>query len=146
LSQLFIPRRQWPLPYKSRPGRALSLPDRGRMSRWQQKEIPMTSLTNSGPEAKPPKPIEKAAAKTAHVQRELAIAEAELHLTNTVVGRALPDSREQGDLKKAVRQNAAIEAKVGQAAEELQEVQDLLHAEVAERQKMQSKLQRGAAS
>jgi hypothetical protein len=106
----------------------------------------MTSFTNSGPEAKPPKPIEKAAAKTAHVQRELAIAEAELHLTNTVVGRALPDSREQGDLKKAVRQNAAIEAKVGQAAEELQEVQDLLHAEVAERQKMQSKLQRGAAS
>lgn len=107
--------------------------------------MPMTSLTSSGTPAKPPKPIEQAAAKTEQVQQDLTVAEAELHLTNTVLERALADPDKQGDVQKAVDQNSAIEEKVGDAAEELQEVTDLLHAEVSERQRLEQELERRAS-
>lgn len=106
----------------------------------------MTSRTSNATGAKPTRPIERAAAKTAEVQQELAVAEAELHLTNTVLGRALPDPEKQGDVRKAVEQNSAIEERVGEAAEELQEVRDLLHAEVSERQRLELELERRAPS
>jgi hypothetical protein len=104
--------------------------------------MPMTSMTTGATNAKPLQPIEQAAAKTGQVQRDLTVAEAELHLTNTVLKRALADPKKEGDVKKAVEQNSAIQEKVGDAAEELQEVTDLLHAEVSERERLEKELER----
>jgi len=104
----------------------------------------MTSLTNGATHARPAKAIEQAAAKTGQVQRDLTVAEAELHLTNTVLERALADQKKQDDVKKAVEQNSAIQEKVGDAAEELQEVTDLLHAEISERERLEKELERRA--
>jgi hypothetical protein len=113
----------------------------------EQKEgTPMTSGRNSAARAKPSEPIEQAAAKTAQVQQELAVAEAELHLTNTVLGRAMPDPDKQGDVRKAVKHNIEIEETVCEAAEELQEVKDILQAEVGARERLESDLKRRASS
>ena len=93
-----------------------------------------------------PKPIEQAAARTSQIQQDLAIAEAELNLTNTVLGRTWTDeARERAaDVKKAVQQNATIEEKVGEAAEELQEVNELLQEEISERERLEQELERRA--
>lgn len=106
----------------------------------------MQADTSSAEAAEAPKPIEQAAAKTSQIQQDLAVAEAELNLTNTVLGRArADDSRERAaDVKKAVRQNAAIEEKVGEAAEELQEVNELLQEEISERERLEQELERRA--
>jgi hypothetical protein len=104
----------------------------------------MSSLASGATPAIPTKPIEQAAEKTGQVQQDLAVAEAELHLTNTVLERALADPAKQGDVKKAVDQNTAIEERVGDAAEELQEVTELLNAEVSERQRLEQELKRRA--
>jgi hypothetical protein len=102
----------------------------------------MNSARKSAASAHRSKPIEEAAAKAGQVQQDLAVAEAELHLTNTVIGRTLPEVSRQGDLKKAVDQNSAIEDKVGDAAEELQEVTELLEAEACERERLERELER----
>jgi hypothetical protein len=86
------------------------------------------SNNGAGARAHPPEPIEEAASRAAQVQQELAVAEAELHLTNTVLSRALADRDKKEDVRKAVEHNAVIEEKVGEAAEELQEVTELLRA------------------
>lgn len=104
----------------------------------------MNAGRKSAARRQPPKPIEQAATKAAQVQQELEVAEAELHLTNTVLRRSLPDPQRQGDVRKAVEQNAAIEAKVGEAAEELQEVADLLQSERSESERLE--LERRARS
>jgi len=107
----------------------------------------MDADTSSDAVAEPPKPIEEAAARTSQVQRDLAVAEAELSLTNTVLGQSWQqqDAREgREDVRKAVQQNAAIEEKVGDAAEELQEVTELLQEEISERERLEQELERRA--
>jgi hypothetical protein len=89
----------------------------------------------------PPKPIEEAAAKTAQIQQELLVAEAELQLTNTVLGRAKLPPQQEDDARKAVAQNVVIEEKVGEAAEDLQEVTELLQAEASERERLERQLE-----
>ena len=107
----------------------------------------MDSGTSRSAPDEAPKPIEQAAARTAQIQEDLAVVEAELNLTNAILGDAWPDAGEnEDDVKKAVRQNAAIEEKVGEAAEELQEVTDLLHEEISQRQRLERELERRAAS
>lgn len=103
----------------------------------------MNSATSNPAAAQPPKPIEQAATKTAQVQQELLVAEAELQLTNTVLGRPSPPAQQEDDLRKAVAQNGVIEEKVGEAAEELQEVSELLSAEISERQRLERQLEQG---
>jgi phosphoglycerate-specific signal transduction histidine kinase len=90
-----------------------------------------------------PKPIEEAASKTAQIQQELQVAEAELQLTNTVLGRAELPAQQEDDARKAVAQNVVIEEKVGEAAEDLQEVTELLQAEVSERERLERQLEQG---
>jgi len=88
----------------------------------------------------PGRPIEVAKDKTEAVQEDLAVASAELHLTNTALDRSLPQSARQGDVGKALEQNGVVQQKVSQAAEELAEVTELLHEEVAERQRLEAQL------
>lgn len=70
--------------------------------------------------------IEAAKTKTDQVQRDLEVASAELGLTHGALERELPKEVKKGDVAWAIRQNAALERKVQQAAEELEEVTELL--------------------
>lgn len=70
--------------------------------------------------------IEAARTKTEQVQRDLEVASAELGLTHGALERELPTHAKKGDVAWAIRQNAVLERKVQQAAEELEQVTDLL--------------------
>lgn len=70
--------------------------------------------------------IEAARSKTEQVQRDLEVASAELGLTHGALERELPPQAKHGDVAWAIRQNAALERKVQQAAEDLEEVTELL--------------------
>lgn len=93
-----------------------------------------------------PKPIVEAKARTEQVKEDLDVAGAELHLTNTALGRSLPDDQKQGDVRKALEQNAVVEEKVVGAAEELHDVKELLEEEIAERHRLERELARRSAS
>jgi hypothetical protein len=73
-----------------------------------------------------PAPLEQARSKTDQVQRDLEVASAELGLTHGALDRELPPDVKQGDVAWAIHQNKKLEKKVQQAAEELEEVTDLL--------------------
>jgi hypothetical protein len=85
-------------------------------------------------------PITQAHRQTERLQQELEVASAELHLTNTALETSLPQDAKQGDVAKALAQNAALEEKVTGAAEDLQSVTELLEEEVAERTRLQDEL------
>jgi hypothetical protein len=87
-------------------------------------------------------PIIQAKAKTEQVKEELAIAGAELHLSNTALGRNLPDDQKNGDVGKALQQNVVVEERVAGAAEELHDVKELLEEEIAERHRLERELAR----
>lgn len=70
--------------------------------------------------------IEHARAKTGQVQRDLEVASAELGLTHGALERKLPQEVKTGDVAWAIEQNQVLEQKVQQAAEELEEVTELL--------------------
>ncbi len=71
--------------------------------------------------------IEQARNKTVEVQRELEVASAELGLAHGALEREVPQSvKEKSDVAWAIRQNAVLERKVQQAAEELEHVTELL--------------------
>jgi hypothetical protein len=70
--------------------------------------------------------IEEAKSRTGQVQRDLEVASAELSLTHASLDRSVPPEHRSGDLAWAIEQNRALERKVQQAAEELEEVTELL--------------------
>jgi hypothetical protein len=70
--------------------------------------------------------IDAAKSKTDQVQRDLEVASAELGLTHGALDRELPPEVKKGDIAWAIEQNKVLERKVQQAAEELEEVTDLL--------------------
>jgi hypothetical protein len=70
--------------------------------------------------------IDAAKSKTDQVQRDLEVASAELGLTHGALERELPPDVKTGDIAWAIEQNKVLERKVQQAAEELEEVTDLL--------------------
>jgi hypothetical protein len=71
-------------------------------------------------------PIAQAHAKTDQVQHELEVASAELGLAHGALERHLPPQQRHSDVAWAIRQNAVLERKVQQAAEDLEEVTELL--------------------
>lgn len=73
-----------------------------------------------------PAPMEQAKSKTDQVQRDLEVASAELGLTHGALERELPPDVKTGDIAWAIHQNKVLERKVQQAAEELEEVNELL--------------------
>ena len=70
--------------------------------------------------------IDVARSKTDQVQRDLEVASAELGLTHGALERELPPDAKTGDVAWAIEQNKVLERKVQQAAEELEEVTELL--------------------
>lgn len=87
------------------------------------------------------RPLHRAREKTGKVQQDLAVAGAELGLTNSVLDNQLPESvKRSSDVQRALTQNEAIEEKVQEAANELQVVSDLLQEEVAERERLEREL------
>ncbi|GAC1601749.1 MAG: hypothetical protein NVS3B2_04880 [Ramlibacter sp.] len=91
--------------------------------------------------ATPARPLHRARLKTGHVQQQLEVASAELGLTNTVLGHSLPDSvKRSGDVQRALSQNEVIEVKVQEAADELQQVTELLDEEVTQRERLEREL------
>lgn len=70
--------------------------------------------------------IDVAKTKTDQVQRDLEVASAELGLTHGALERELPPDVKTGDVAWAIEQNRALERKVQQAADELEEVTELL--------------------
>ena len=73
-----------------------------------------------------PQPLEEACEKTDEVQRELEVASAELGLAHGALERHLPPEQRPSDVEWAIQQNAALERKVQRAAEELEQVTELL--------------------
>lgn len=86
------------------------------------------------------KPIETVREKTLSIQQELEVAGAELHLTNTALEAQLPQDVKNGEVGKALEQNAAVEEKVVEAAEDLQAMVELLEEEVAQRAWLEQEL------
>ena len=70
--------------------------------------------------------IETAKSRTGQVQKDLEVASAELGLTHGALDRNLPPECRNGDVAWAIEQNRILERKVQQAAEELEEVTELL--------------------
>ena len=70
--------------------------------------------------------LEQARSKTDQVQRDLEVASAELGLTHGALERELPSHVIHGDVAWAIQQNKILERKVQQAAEDLEEVTDML--------------------
>lgn len=88
----------------------------------------------------PAKPIDTVREKTQAIQQELEVAGAELHLTNTALETQLPHDVKNGEVSKALEQNAAVEEKVVEAAEDLQAMAQLLEEEVAQRAWLEQEL------
>lgn len=80
----------------------------------------------------PQKPLDAALEKTDEVQQELEVASAELGLTHGALERNIPPEVKTGDVAWAIDQNAALERKVQQAAEDLERVAELLEQAKAE--------------
>lgn len=100
--------------------------------------MPIDDTAGAGAGSIPP--IKVAKDKTVDVKEELAVADAELHLTNTALNRSLPADVKQGDVGKALEQNGKVQQKVKQAAEDLAEVTELLEEEIEQRQRLEAEL------
>lgn len=74
----------------------------------------------------PAQHIEAAKNRTDKVQQELEVASAELGLTHGALDRSLPPETRKGDVAWAIEQNKLLEQKVQRAAEELEEVTEML--------------------
>lgn len=70
--------------------------------------------------------LDEARSRTDQVQHDLEVASAELGLTHGALERELPPHVKKGDVEWAIRQNKVLERKVQEAAEELEEVTELL--------------------
>jgi hypothetical protein len=71
-------------------------------------------------------PLKAARAKAKKVQHDLEVACAELELTQGALHRHLPADARHADVAWALAQNDVVEQKVHDAAEELEEVQELI--------------------
>lgn len=85
-------------------------------------------------------PLAHARRKTGDVSKELQVASAELGLAHDALDRHLPPETKQGDVAWAIDQSEVVERKVQHAAQELQEVTELLEKEEAERARLEREL------
>jgi hypothetical protein len=70
--------------------------------------------------------LDEARSRTDQVQHDLEVASAELGLTHGALERELPPHVKKSDVAWAIHQNKVLERKVQEAAEELEEVTELL--------------------
>ena len=84
--------------------------------------------------------VVSAITKTEKVQEDIQLAEAELHLANTVINKKMSESVSGAELAKAVAHNASVEEKLHDAGEDLKVVTDLLSSEERDRKSLEAKL------
>jgi hypothetical protein len=92
------------------------------------------------------KPIARAKLKAEKVHEDLSIAGAEIDLTNAALEQTLPAAQKNGAVRKALDQNASVGERIVDAADELDEVKELLEEEIAERQRLEQQLAQRSAS
>lgn len=85
--------------------------------------------------------IDEARDKAEKVQEDLRVAGAELGLAHDALERHLPPQAKKDDVAWAIGQNAAVGQKLGEAAEELEEVSELLEQETTRRKRLEKRLQ-----
>jgi hypothetical protein len=79
----------------------------------------------------PQQQLQEARDKTEQVQQQLEVASAELGLTHGALERHLPVADRCNDVAWAIAQNAVLERKVQHAAEELEQVTEMLERATA---------------
>ena len=84
--------------------------------------------------------IEKALAQTHETQEKLSSGVNELAVTNAVLLQEIPVDAQTGDLALALEKNEALEAKVQECVDDLQDVEKALADEVARRKRLEQKL------
>lgn len=89
--------------------------------------------------------LDEARQKTGKVQQDLEVAGAEIGLAKEALDRQLPPEVKNGDVAWAIGQNAAVEQKLEEAVEELEEVTGLLAEEAAARERLEKRLSQGGA-
>jgi hypothetical protein len=85
-------------------------------------------------------PLDDARTKAGKVQHDLQVAGAELGLAHDALEEHIPPEVKKGDVAWAIGQNAAVEQKLEDAVEELEEVSGLLQQEAAERARLEKQL------
>lgn len=71
-------------------------------------------------------PVSDAQRKAVDVQHELRVAGADLGLAQEALDQNIPPEVKQGDVAWALDQNAAVERRIDEAVEQLEEVTELL--------------------
>lgn len=87
-----------------------------------------------------PEPIEKALAQTHETQARLASGVQELAVTNAVLQQEIPEEVRTGDVALAIQKNEALENRVQECVDDLDDVSQALEEEVARRKKLEEKL------
>lgn len=85
-------------------------------------------------------PIEKALAQTHATQEKLSSGVNELAVTNAVLLQTIPIEAQTGDLALALEKNEALEVKVQECVDDLEDVGKALADEVARRKRLEQKL------
>ncbi len=91
-------------------------------------------------------PIEKALAQTQETQEKLSSGVNELAVTNAVLQQEIPAEALTGDLALAVEKSEALETKVQECVDDLQDVGKVLADEVARRKRLEQKLAEATAA
>lgn len=101
-------------------------------------------MTMSNPEVPLTSRVHEARERTEKVREGLELAGAELDLSGTILERELSPAQKRGDVRKAIDRHTAIAGNMAEAAEELQEVEELLAQEISERERLEQELARRA--
>lgn len=98
---------------------------------------PRVTASNSN---RPTAPLENALNQTQQVQERLNSGAQELFVVSEVLKQELPPEVRTGDVAQALEKHEALEEKVQECADDLQDVTRALAQEVAERKKLEKRL------
>ncbi|RYF33767.1 MAG: hypothetical protein EOO26_06945 [Comamonadaceae bacterium] len=89
-----------------------------------------------------PEPIEKALAQTNETQAKLASGVQELAVTNAVLQQEIPEDARTDDVALAIKKNEALENRVQECVDDLEDVSQALSEEVERRKKLERELKK----
>ncbi len=87
-----------------------------------------------------PPPLEEALAQTQDVQQRLNSGAQELFVMSEVLKQEIPPEARTGDVEQALEKHGALEEKVQECADDLEDVTKALAQEVAKRKKLEKRL------
>lgn len=87
-----------------------------------------------------PPPLEQALAQTQDVQQRLNSGAQELFVTSEVLKQEIPPEARTSDVAQALEKHEALEEKVQECADDLEDVTRALAQEVAKRKKLEKRL------